>query len=169
MGGQHLKRRNDDPQRDLREHLVALLRGGGAHLGFDDAVADLPVELRGARPRGLPHTPWRLVEHMRLAQQDILEFTRRADWVSPPWPEGYWPEDDAPPSEDAWQGCLAGFQRDLDAMVALVREAETDLFEPMPWGTGQTPLRQAMLVADHNSYHLGQLVTVRRLLGAWAD
>lgn len=151
----------------LREQLVDLIRGGGAHLDFGEAVADLAPELRGRKPRGLPHTPWRLVEHMRLAQQDIVEFTRNRRWQSPPWPEGYWPEGDAPPSDTAWDRSVAGFREDRERMVALVRDPATDLFAPIPWGDGQTLLREAMLVADHNSYHLGQLVTVRRLLGAW--
>ncbi|MFW6060837.1 MAG: DinB family protein [Phycisphaeraceae bacterium] len=169
MGGRKGGHARDDPQRPLREHLAALLRGGGAHLSFDEAVADLPPPLRGARPLGLPHTPWRLLEHMRLAQQDILEFTRSADWESPPWPEGYWPRGDGPPDDRAWRRSIEQFEADLEAMVALVRDAGTDLFAPLPWGTGQTPLREALLIADHNSYHLGQLVTVRRLLGAWHD
>jgi len=158
-----------DPLQQLREDLVELLGGGGAHLGFDDAVAALPQHLRGAKPEGVPHTPWRLIEHMRLAQHDILEYTKGANWESPPWPEGYWPERDGPPSDRAWRRSLAGFRADRDAMIELVSDPATKLLTPLPWGeSGHTPAREAMLIADHNSYHLGQLITVRRMLGAWA-
>ena len=151
----------------LREHLLELLGGGHAHLDFDRAVADLPAELWGARPPGLPHSPWRLVEHMRIAQGDILRFSIDPRHVSPEFPHGYWPEGDAPPDEDAWDRCVAAFRADLKAMMDLVADPNTDLFAPIPHGRGQTILREALLVADHNAYHLGQLVTVRRLLGAW--
>jgi hypothetical protein len=153
----------------LREHLVYLLRGGGAHLNFDAAVADLPAKLRGARAAGTPHTPWRLVEHMRIAQWDILEFSRNPKHVSPSFPDGYWPEGDAPPSETAWDRSLAAFRSDLKAMQDLVTDPSTDLFAPIPHGEGQTILREALLVADHNAYHFGQLVMLRRVLGAWPE
>jgi hypothetical protein len=156
-----------DPQ--LREHLIYLLGGGGAHLDFDHAVANLPAKLRGARPAGIPHSPWRLVEHMRIAQWDILEFSRDARHVSPDFPDGYWPDGDAPPNTKAWDESLRAFRADLKAMQDLVASPATDLFAPIPHGSGQTILREALLVADHNAYHLGQLVIVRRALGAWAD
>jgi uncharacterized damage-inducible protein DinB len=153
----------------LREHLLYLLQGGGAHLNFDKAIADLPAELRGAKPPGVPHTPWRLLEHLRTAQWDILEFTRNPRHVSPPWPEGYWPAGDAPPDDGTWDRSVAAFRADLRAMQDLVADPATDLFTPLPHGEGQTALREALLVADHNAYHLGQLVVVRRLLGAWEE
>jgi hypothetical protein len=153
----------------LREHVLYLLRGGGAHLDFDKSVAGLPAGLRGAKPPGQPHTPWRLVEHMRIAQWDILEFTRNPRHASPSFPEGYWPAGDAPPNDAAWDRSLAQFRADLKAMQDLVADPATDLFKPLPHGTGQTALREALLVADHNAYHLGQLVLVRRLLGAWEE
>ncbi len=153
----------------LREHLLYLLRGGGAHLDFEKAVAGLPPELRGARPAGLPHSPWRLLEHLRIAQWDILEFSRNPRHVSPPFPEGYWPEGDAPPDAGAWDRSVSAFRADLRAMEALVAGPASDLFTPLPHGQGQTLLREALLVADHNAYHLGQLVVVRRLLGAWDE
>jgi hypothetical protein len=156
-----------DPQHALRRHLTELLNGGQAHTTFDAAVADLPESLRGARPDGLPHTPWRLVEHMRIAQWDILEFSRNAAHVSPTFPDGYWPTDDAPDSPSDWDRSVTAFRDDLRAMCDLVTDPATDLFAPIPHGDGQTVLREALLVADHNSYHLGQLVAVRRLLGAW--
>jgi hypothetical protein len=151
----------------LREHLLYLLRGGGAHLAFDAAVADLPPEVRGAKPPGVPHTPWRLLEHLRIAQWDILEFSRNPAHVSPKFPDGYWPRGDAPPDDGAWEKSVAGFRADLQAMCDLVADPATDLLAPLPHGQGQTILREALLVADHNAYHLGQLVLVRRALGAW--
>ncbi len=153
----------------LRTHLLELLSGGGAHLPFDKVVADLPAGLRGARPDGVPHSPWRLVEHMRIAQWDILEFCRNPRHVSPSFPEGYWPKGDAPLDSGAWDHTLAAFRADLRAMQDLVAEPAVDLFSPIPHGEGQTVLREALLVADHNAYHLGQLVVVRRMLGAWKD
>jgi hypothetical protein len=154
--------------RTLRDHLLYLLRGEGAHLDFEAAIADLPAELRGSKPAGLPHTAWRLLEHMRIAQWDILEFSRNPQHVSPKFPDGYWPKGDAPPEASAWDRSVAGFRADLRAMQELVANPATDLFAPIPHGQGQTILREALLVADHNAYHLGQLVTIRRLLGAWS-
>jgi hypothetical protein len=151
----------------LRDCVLELLAGGQAHLDFESAIADLPVELRGARPPGLPHTPWRLLEHMRIAQWDILRFSVDPDHVSPEFPAGYWPEGDAPPTAEAWDESVAALRADLEAMKAHVSAPATDLLAPIPHGSGQTILREALLVADHNAYHLGQLVAVRRLLGAW--
>jgi DinB superfamily len=153
----------------LREHLRELLAGGHAHLDFEKATGDMPVELRGTKPLGLPFTPWRLVEHMRIAQWDILQFTIDPHHISPDFPDGYWPEGDAPTNPEAWNRSVAAFLTDLKAMMDLVADSKTDLFTPLPHGQGQTILREALLVADHNAYHLGQLVTVRRLLGAWRD
>jgi hypothetical protein len=153
----------------LREHLLYLLKGGGAHLSFDQAIAGLPAELRGAKPPGVPHSPWRVLEHLRIAQWDILEFTRNPRHVSPPWPEGYWPSGDAPPDDGAWDRSVAAFRADLRAMQDLVADPATDLFMPLVLGEGKTALREALLIADHNAYHLGQLVMVRRILGAWRE
>jgi hypothetical protein len=158
-----------DTNQSLRDHLLHLLKGGGAHLDFEAAIAGLPAGLRGARAAGVPHTPWRLLEHLRIAQWDILEFSRNPSHVSPEFPQGYWPSGDAPPDEQAWDRSVAAFRADLRAMQDLVADPATDLFAPIPHGQGQTVLREALLVADHNAYHLGQLVVVRRLLGAWAD
>ena len=155
--------------KDLREHVLYVLRGGGAHLDFDDAVDQFPAKLRGIKPPSTPHTAWQLVEHMRIAQWDILEFSRNPKHVSPDFPSGYWPVSEAPPSERAWNATLRAFPRYREAMAKLVANPKTDLFAPIPHGQGQTVLREALLVADHNAYHLGQLVTVRRLLGAWED
>jgi hypothetical protein len=154
-------------EKALREHLLYLLRGGGAHLDFEAAIAGLPAALRGAKAAGVPHSPWRLLEHMRIAQWDILEFSRNRRHVSPPFPDGYWPASDAPPDAAAWDRSVAAFRADLQAMQDLVADPATDLFTPIPHGEGQTILREALLVADHNAYHLGQLVMLRRVLGAW--
>ena len=158
-----------DRDRMLRDHLLYLLGGGGAHLNFEKAVAGLSAKLRGAKPAGMPHTPWRLVEHMRICQWDILEFSRNPKHVSPGFPEGYWPKGDAPPSSKAWDASIKAFQKDLKAMEDLVDDPKTELFARIPHGEGQTILREALLVADHNAYHLGQLVAVRRMLGAWSE
>jgi len=152
----------------LRQHVLELLRGGGAHLDFDRAVADFPPGLRGARVDGCPHTPWRLLEHLRLCQWDILCFTVDASHVSPDFPDGYWPATDAPPDDAAWQESVNAFRRDLKSMTELVADPKTNLDAVIPHGDGQTILREALLVADHNAYHIGQLVLVRRALGAWA-
>lgn len=151
----------------VREHLLYLLRGGGAHIDFETAIAGLPAELRGANPPGVPHTPWRLLEHMRLAQWDILEFSRNPRHLSPKFPDGYWPPGDAPPDDSAWDESVASFRSDLKALQDLVTDPRNDLLTPFPHGEGQTLLREALLVADHNAYHLGQLVVLRRTLGAW--
>jgi hypothetical protein len=151
--------------RSLRQHLHELLTGGHAHADFNAAVADLPPRLRGAKPEGADHTPWQLLEHLRIAQWDILEFSRDEKHVSPKWPRGYWPDGDAPPDEAAWERSVEAFQRDQEAMKKLVTEG--DLHTPFPWGNGQTLLREALMLADHNAYHIGQLVLVRKLLGAW--
>lgn len=153
----------------LRQHVLYLLRGGGAHVDFDTAIAKLPPKLRGAKPPEIPHTPWRLLEHMRIAQWDILEFSRNPSHVSPDFPGGYWPKGGAPPDAAAWTQSVKSFQRDLKEMEALVANPATDLFARIPHGDGQTILREALLVADHNAYHLGELVVVRRLLGAWPE
>ena len=157
-----------DKDQALRDHLLELLRGGSAHLDLDRAIVGLPDHLRGVRPAGLPHSVWELLEHLRIAQWDILEFSRNLDHVSPAWPEGYWPESPAPPDDAAWEGSVEDVRRELRQMMDLVSDPRTDLYAKIPWGDGQTILREAMLVADHNAYHLGQIVLVRRLLGAWS-
>jgi uncharacterized damage-inducible protein DinB len=156
-----------DNDRALRDHLLYLLKGRGAHADFDQAVADLPPELRGQRPAGASHSPWEILEHLRLAQWDILEFSRSADHVSPDWPAGYWPKEPAPPDGEAWDRSVEAFHKDLKAMQDLVDDPATDLYARLSWGKGQTVLREALLVADHNAYHLGELVLLRRLLGTW--
>ena len=156
-----------DHDQSLRQHVLYLLAGGGAHAKFDDVIQGLPAKLRGKKPAKFPHSPWMLLEHLRLAQWDILEFSRNPEHVSPDWPKGYWPEKEAPRGASAWKKSIDQFGEDLKAMQALVADSTTDLFARIPWGDGQTILREALLVADHNAYHLGQLVDARRMLGAW--
>jgi hypothetical protein len=157
----------DPNSKQLREHLLYLLNGGGAHARFDDVVKNWPEDLRGTKPNGLPHSAWMLLDHLRLAQWDILEFSRNPKHTSPEWPKGYWPKTEAPPSPVAWNKNVQQFRKDLKSMQALVANPKTDLYARIPWGDGQTVLREALLLADHNAYHLGQIVDVRRLLGAW--
>jgi hypothetical protein len=152
----------------LRDHVLFLLGGGGAHLKFADAVAHLPARQRGRRPAGLPYSPWELIEHMRLCQWDILEFTINPKHVSPKFPQGYWPNGPAPASATAWNRSIKQFQADLQAISKLVANPKTNLTAPLPHAKEYTVLREALLIVDHNAYHLGQLVVVRRLLGAWA-
>ncbi len=150
----------------LRQHVVNLLHGRGAHETYEKALADFPRRHQGARVPRVPHTPWRLLEHLRIAQWDILEFSRNPKHVSPEFPGGYWPEGDVPPNGNAWDASVVAFHRDLQAMVDLVMDPEIDLFAPLPHGDGQTVLREALLVSDHNAYHLGQLMLIRRCLEA---
>lgn len=151
----------------LRKQLVSLMTEANAHATFDQAIENLPVKLRGQRPEGVPHSPWELLEHLRLAQWDILDFSRNPKYEEKKWPEDYWPISPGPPSAAAWDESIAAFHRDLKEMCDLVEDSSTDLFAKIPHGSGQTILREALLVADHNAYHVGQIVLVRQLLGAW--
>jgi len=153
------------PDQALRDHILYLMNESGAHATFDAAIGDWPVQLAGAKVANFPHSAWMLLEHMRLAQWDILEFSRNPKHVSPAWPEGYWPASEAPPSEKAWKASIAAFKKDLRTMEQLVAKRKTDLYAKIPWGDGQTILREALLVADHNAYHLGQLVMLRKSIG----
>jgi DinB superfamily len=151
----------------LRQHLVTLLKGSEAHVDFEKAVQNVPVELRGKRPKGAEHSPWELLEHLRIAQWDILEFSRNPKHKSPDFPAGYWPKTQSPASEKAWDQSVQAFRKDLQAFCDLVEDESVDLFAKIPHGDGQTVLREALLAADHNAYHIGQLVLVRRVLSGW--
>ena len=153
------------PDKFLRQHLLDLLGGGGAHISFDKVMEDWPVQLAAAKVSNFPHTAWMLLEHMRIAQWDILEFSRNANHVSPAWPEGYWPDSEGPASEKEWSASIAEFKKELRAMEKLVADPKTDLHARLPWGDGQTVLREVLLAADHNAYHLGQLVMLRKCMG----
>ena len=152
----------DDAQ--LRDHLRYLLGGGGAHLSFDELIGDFPEQAINGRIDGVPYTPWQVLEHMRLAQWDILEFSRNPKHVSPPFPDGYWPDRELEATASIWQQSVSDFRRDLQEMLELATSS-ADLMRPIPGGDGQTLLREALLVADHNAYHLGALTLMKRILG----
>jgi uncharacterized damage-inducible protein DinB len=151
----------------LRAHLRKLLDWEDAHVSFDSAVEGIPPTLRGVVPAGLDHSPWQLVEHLRRAQHDILDFCRNPAYKELSFPGDYWPPSAPPPSAAAWKESIASFHRDLEGLKELVEDKDIDLFDRIPHGTGQTYLRELLLVADHNAYHVGQLIAVRRALGAW--
>lgn len=153
----------------LREQLSRILDWGEAHVDWKKAIKGVPAKDQGKRPKGSPHSPWELLEHMRIATWDILEFSRDRKHKSPEWPSGYWPKKPAPPNAAAWQKSVQALEHDLTEMKALTKDPTIDLSAPIPGGTGQTILREALLIADHNAYHLGQLVLVRRLLGCWPE
>jgi len=161
------KKAAGNSEQALREHLMFLLKGGGAHVHFADAVEGFPEAKRGAFIAGLPHTGWQLLEHTRIAQWDILEFSRNPKHVSPGFPEGYWPKTPVPADDAAWVKSVEAFQKDLQEMINFVKNPKTDLYAKIRHGDGQTILREALLLADHNAYHLGQLVDLRRALGEW--
>lgn len=151
----------------LREQVLGLLRGGHAHMSLDEAVADFPLDRINDRAPHVPYTPWHLLEHIRIAQEDILEFTRDPQWVSPPWPEGYWPARDEQADAARWNATINAIRRDLEAMQALVADPANDLTADLPHAPGYTLLREALLVADHNAYHLGEFAILRQVMGTW--
>jgi hypothetical protein len=152
---------------DLRAQLIEFLKGGHAHVTFEQAVDAFPRDLIGTRPASLPHSGWELLEHMRITQNDILRFSQSADYVSPKWPEGYWPSSPGPERPEQWDESVKSFRADRAALQKMVLDRTQDLHKPFPWGDGQTLFREVLLVADHTSYHLGQMILVRRALGAW--
>ncbi len=152
----------------LIKNLKELLAGGHAHATFEQSVKDLPAKLQGEVPKGMPYSIWQLVEHIRITQEDILEFSRDPEYVSPEWPEGYWPKERAPKDAAAWKESLAQIAADRKEFIALLEAEDADLFTPFAHGTGQNLLREAMLIADHNSYHTGEIIVLRRLMGAWS-
>lgn len=154
---------------ELRKQLLTLLQGGQAHATFDDAVADFPAEHRGTVPEGLPYSAWQLLEHIRISQRDILEFSAPPTGGYQPkaWPEDYWPKSAQPSSPHAWEACIAAIRKDREAFEKLILRPEADLYKPFRWGEGQNLLREALLIADHAAYHIGELILIRRLLGIW--
>lgn len=154
---------------ELLKQLEALLDGGQAHAKFEDAVRDFPSELRGVVPEGLPYSAWQLLEHLRIAQRDILDFSAPPTGGYQPmqWPEAYWPREKEPSSDGAWDEAVKAVKEDRKKFKALLVKPDADLYKPFRWGTGQNLLREALLIADHNAYHIGELVLLRRLLGAW--
>jgi hypothetical protein len=158
-----------DANRALRAQLQRFLDWRDAHVGFDAAVKAIPPRLRGVAPKGFPHSAWQLVEHMRLTQQDILEFCRNPRYKEKAWPDDYWPRSPRPRNAVAWEKALSGFRRERRAMQRLAADRRLDLFARIPHGSGQTYLREILLVSDHTAYHVGQLVTLRRALGIWSS
>ncbi len=156
-----------DPIKSLRQHLTKVLEGSEAHAEFDAAVKDMPFDLQGRIPNGAEHSPWQELEHLRIAQWDIFEFAIDPEHKSPEFPSGYWPANPAPPDEKSWHKSAEAFRADLKRFSRVLADDSTDLFAEVPHGDGQTILRQALTAVDHNAYHLGQLVLLRRLLGAW--
>jgi uncharacterized damage-inducible protein DinB len=152
---------------ELRAQLARALGWDEAHAGFDRVVDGIPPEDRGRVPAGLPYSPWQLVEHLRIAQEDILDFCRNPKYQERDWPGDYWPQSPNPPTADAWSQSLAAYRRDRDALARLAQDRSNDLTAKIPHGTGQTLLRELLLVLDHTAYHLGELVVVRRALGIW--
>jgi len=155
-------------EKALRAQLVKLLDFEEAHVGFDRAVTGIPPRVRGQLPAGAEHTLWQLLEHLRIAQADILEFCTTAKYKEKKWPDDYWPKPPGPRNAAAWSGAIAGYRRDRKALQRLAADPKIDLLAAIPHGTGQTYLREILLVADHNAYHLGQIVALRRRLGAWS-
>ena len=151
----------------LRQQLLALLRGGNAHMTFDQALAGFPVKHINTRPFQVPYTPWHLLEHLRIAQWDILEFVRNPGHISPDWPEGYWPAQDTQATPRQWEEALVTFRADLQAVMEIVKNPETDFFNPLPHALGYTIFREVLLVADHNAYHVGEFAILRQVMGTW--
>lgn len=153
----------------MRSHLLSLLREEHAHASFERAVKNMPAELCGRRPEGFPHSPWELLEHLRIAQWDILEYVLNPDHVSPEFPSGYWPKSPEPPDAAAWDKSVSDFRADAARLAALIEDESNDLTAPIAFANNATFLRQALMTADHNAYHVGQLVMARQLLGAWGE
>jgi hypothetical protein len=151
----------------LRNLLARALAWEDARVGFEKAVADIPAALRGKQAAGVPYSPWQLLEHLRITQHDILDFCSNRDYEEIAWPDAYWPRDPSPPSPAAWDDSIRRFREDREALQALAADPKVKLDARIPHGTGQTYLRELILVVDHSAYHIGQLVLVRRLLGDW--
>jgi hypothetical protein len=153
----------------VRTQLLALLRGGNAHMTFEQAVADFPLDRINENPPHVPYTPWHLLEHLRITQWDILAFVRNPDHVSPEWPTGYWPAPEATADAQQWQRTLVEFRADLQALEAMVQDPDTDFYAELPHAPGYTILREILLVADHNAYHIGEFAILRQVMGTWPE
>lgn len=151
----------------VRQQLLALLRGGHAHMDYDSMIADFPLDKINTRPPNVPYTAWHLLEHLRITQWDILEFIRNAEHESPDWPRGYWPSPGTTADEGQWKTTVADFKRDLQDLIALVEDPETDLYAELPHAEGYTILRELLLVADHNAYHIGEFAILRQVMDTW--
>lgn len=155
--------------RALRAVLVEFLRGESAHASLKSVIDDFPEKLRGVKPKGSPHSAWQLLEHMRIALHDLYEFSTNSHYAAPKWPDDYWPKEDAPPSASAWDESVRAVKKDIADFEKLIGEPESNLYATIPWGDGQTLLREVLLAGQHTSYHLGELVLLRRELGAWKE
>jgi len=153
--------------KEVIRQLKALIMGGNAHATLHDALANIPENKLGLVPEHLPYSIWQLAEHIRICQWDILEFSKDAKHVSPDWPVGYWPVERAPENNAAWDKCVSQIKHDCLEFIGLLEQEGADLYTPFPWGDGQNLLREAMLIADHNSYHTGEIIVIRRMLGCW--
>lgn len=151
----------------LINNLADLINGGNAHASLDDVLENIPLELLGERPHNLPYSIWQIAEHIRIAQWDILEFSRNSDHVSPKWPEGYWPHETKPGSKGLWEKCVEQIRSDLKSFIELLNNSGDNLYKPFDYGDGQSLLKEALVLADHNSYHTGEIIVLRRILGAW--
>ncbi|MFZ0663301.1 MAG: DinB family protein [Acidobacteriaceae bacterium] len=151
----------------LREQLIESLEKGNAHVDLFSALKDFPEDLYGRKPKGAPHSAWQLLEHIRLSLNDLLVFSTDSNYVAPKWPDAYWPREDAPENAGAWRASVKALRADLNAFAQFIRNPASNLYAPIPWGDGQTLLREALLAIDHTSYHVGQLVMLRKQLGAW--
>nr|BBH86569.1 hypothetical protein KTC_13200 [Thermosporothrix sp. COM3] len=153
----------------LRQQLRTLLLKGNAHMTFDDAVAAFPAEQMNQRPPNVSYTPWHLLEHIRIAQWDILDFIRNPNYIAPAWPSGYWPAPDALTDREGWEATIASFHADQRALVAIIDDPKTDLYAPIPHGDGQNILQEILTVADHNAYHIGEFAILRQVMGTWPE
>jgi len=151
----------------LREQLIKLLDWQDAHVNFDAAVENIPPSSQGVRPEGLPYSPWELLEHLRVTQNDILNFCQNPEYKAPEWPDEYWPKATSPLTQNDWQESIDAFRADRQSIQSLIADPALDLYAKIPHGDGQTYLREVFLVADHSAYHVGELIAVRRLLGVW--
>lgn len=156
-----------DSDQVVREQLLALLQGGNAHMSFEQAIVDFPAGQFNVKPANVPYTPWHILEHMRLAQWDILEFIHNPNHVSPPWPAGYWPSPTEEADRERWEETISQFQADLEAFCALVADVGTDLYRPIPHAPDYTIFREILVVADHNSYHIGEFAVLRQVMATW--
>ena len=153
----------------VRQHVLKLLQGGNAHMTFDQAIDGFPPEAINALPPNVLYSPWHLLEHIRITQWDILEFVRDPDHVSPAWPEGYWPPKGQEADGSRWQDTIQAFRSDMEALEAMVQDPATDLYADLPHAAGYTVLREILLVADHNAYHIGEFTILRQIMGTWAS
>ena len=158
---------NKNHENSLIKNLEHLLDKGHAHVSLDDALKDLPFEVLGEKPGNLPYSIWQLTSHIRIAQWDILEFSRNENHISPKWPEGYWPAEAGPGSIAEWEKCMLQIKDDRKAFIKLLKDAGDQLYAPFPYGDGQSLLKEALVLADHNSYHTGEIIVVRKLLNVW--